>query len=432
LADWKTLYEKWDALSLEMREKLFVSMDKKAREKTEDFKKWLLEDPYREKVYFEKFSNTRRFILQNPSRTLEPKLEKPTEEAAAIFPTSVPVEPRITPLVSEGNLAVLPKVTASESVSEAPQPKREEYVEKAEKPSSVPTIVKISRGKPAIDLKTPKTASLMPEQMPDIISAEPIVTPELEAAVLPTQKTVDTSVTPSKETPTIPSPKPEVPSGNRVVFLLKKPITTISANRETTTDKVVFVLDNKETYLPKSEIISEASFAPTLEIPFSAKPESEETKLSPKTSLESVPQVTFPLTAPQKKTGENLIFIPPETTQKAPFTETTAPYTPTLTEAKAASPQAVESAQIAQPQSVMPKQLFSLQLDTKTDISQLLNRLNREKDLLVAINSQECWRCKSTEKTLVNYIVGVDKAEIKLTCNKCGATTTLNHEGGSQ
>jgi mRNA-degrading endonuclease RelE of RelBE toxin-antitoxin system len=66
LADWKRLYEKWGLLSGEMQEKIVVSMDSKAREKTEEFKKWLLEDVYREKVYFEKVPSDRRFILASP------------------------------------------------------------------------------------------------------------------------------------------------------------------------------------------------------------------------------------------------------------------------------------------------------------------------------------------------------------------------------
>jgi mRNA-degrading endonuclease RelE of RelBE toxin-antitoxin system len=66
LADWKTLYEKWVLLSEELQEKLIAAMDTKAKEKPVEFKKWLLEDAYREKIYFEKLPSDRRFILASP------------------------------------------------------------------------------------------------------------------------------------------------------------------------------------------------------------------------------------------------------------------------------------------------------------------------------------------------------------------------------
>lgn len=341
MADWKALYEKWDALSEEMREKLFVSMDKKAREKTEDFKKWLLEDSYREKIYFEKLSSTQRFIQQNQ---LQERIFKPST----------------TPLVSEGTVAVLPKAAKIESVFKATQTNIEKSSEKfIDNFSAVATTVKISRGTSEVSPEALRAASLMPETVLEKHGA--VVTPEFKPPTVSPEKAPGATITTDQETDETATSKPKATSGNRVVFLLKKPITTISSNHETTANKIVFVLDNKETYLPKSE---------------------------------------------------NLMRTPPET----------------LIETKPTSPTIAEKVEITQPQSVMQKQLFRLQLDPQTDISQLLNRLNREKDLLTAINSQECWKCKSTEKTLVNYSVGVDKAEIKLTCKKCGATTTFNHE----
>jgi hypothetical protein len=462
MVDWKTLYEKWGAVSGEMQEKIYVLMDKKAREKTEEFKKWLSEDSYREKIYAEKFSNTRRFISPNPPQALSSESEiGPTEKTTTKFPLSVLAEvvtrkdnlmtvseASRNPVFSEGTVAVLPKVTALESVFKTTQPNPKKNVEETGETSfPLPIITKISHCTSKINPETPKTASLIPESLLEKHDVA-TVDPKFKAPTLSLEKPADTNITDKNEFPIAPSLKSEVNSGNRVVFLLKKPLTISAPNNKTVTNKIIFVIDNKETYAPKPENLTENLQTPAKETSFTALPTFNKTQLSPEITPQIFSEKTSPPLTKQEETIENptqLSFEEPQPTSlKAEITPPTLETPPiaqtqseTLTqpisvpeEMNLITPKTTELFEKTQTQfqAIKQKQMFRLQLDTQTDIPQLLNRLNREKDLLIFINSQECWKCKSTEKTLVNYTVGSDKAEIKLTCKNCGATTTFNHE----
>lgn len=134
MADWKTLYEKWDLLSGGMQEKIVVLMDAKAKEKPEEFKKWLLEDAYREKIYLEKQPSDKQIILASPreiaaavsgaatasevSRVVE--VSKTTEvsrvievsKSAGISPIEVAVAP-----ASVEEAGILPNLTVDSGVT---------------------------------------------------------------------------------------------------------------------------------------------------------------------------------------------------------------------------------------------------------------------------------------------------------------------------
>jgi hypothetical protein len=76
--DWKALYEGWRYLSEEMRNKIIDTLDKQAREKTNELKALMLKEPYLEKLYFEKMPTNRRFITEMPSGAAIPTPTVPT------------------------------------------------------------------------------------------------------------------------------------------------------------------------------------------------------------------------------------------------------------------------------------------------------------------------------------------------------------------
>ncbi len=251
--------------------------------------------------------------------------------------------------------------------------------------------------------------------------------------------------TPEKLKPV--SPPPKMTNGNRLVFLLKPSTTNSGASTATASGKLVFVFDVPEANLPTPEAPIENKTTPSTPTPEELSPapvpESSQTEPASEEAKTIIPK--------QEEPAENL----PMTTTEIPKTslptvEPTSETPPVLTETqKPPEPPKVPSAEATasietpmpenlpppaetpetQPPSPKPAPPLNLQLGTEVEMATLLEMLNKEKDLLVALKNQECWNCKSTEKTVINYSAGIgNKGEVKLACKKCGAILTFNYK----
>jgi len=95
MADWKTIYENWEKLPTETRNKIIDELDKKAREKTKELSALMVKEPYLERLYFEKMPYGKQFIVQKPSG-------RAARVAEALARREVPGEVRVKVKVEEG------------------------------------------------------------------------------------------------------------------------------------------------------------------------------------------------------------------------------------------------------------------------------------------------------------------------------------------
>lgn len=249
------------------------------------------------------------------------------------------------------------------------------------------------------------------ESPPPVVSQSPVID----------QTPPEKPLVPTPEAPTPVQPKPELVNGNRLVFLLKAEQPGLAAK------KLVFVFDLPDAHLSLVEKPLESSFPPLSQEPLDALPEPEEKPEKPSVVPPEVSKaVTTPAVEPVSELPKPLLETPkpPEPPKAQPETST-----PQITPQAAESPPKLTEAPEEQSQPSKAKLPMNLQLDSEVEMSLLLELLNKEKDILTAIQSQECWNCKSTEKAVVNYNSGIgNKGEVKLVCKKCGAILTFNYK----
>lgn len=258
------------------------------------------------------------------------------------------------------------------------------------------------------------------EQPPKVTPKE-ILTPVVSQPPVVDQVPAEKPTAPIPETQKPVQPKPEMVNGNRLVFVLKAEQPDVAAK------KLVFVFDLPDAHLPLIEKPLESSSPPLSQEPLDALPEPEEKPEKPSVAPpEASKAVTTPAVEPVSELPEPLLETPkpPELPKAQPETST-QPITPQATEP---TPKVTEVPE-APSQPSKAKLPMTLQLDSEVEMSLLLELLNKEKNILTAIQSQECWNCKSTEKAVINYNSGIgNKGEVKLACKKCGAILTFNYK----
>jgi hypothetical protein len=381
--------------------------------------------------------------------TTKPILSLPTPQASAIAlptPEELPEKNLETPSTAVSMLIETEKVS-SRPVSEEPAntlqipaPTVNEYDKRVHQ--SKLKITLLPEEKPAENSlvtspETPKT---------ELPSPEPSLPESSKTAETTPEKPIDTTTTPAETLKPV-STQPETTNGNRLVFLVNTPKTDSAVSTTKTIGKLVFVFDVPETPLSTPEPPIENKITPSEPTPEELSPESVPEPSPTETSSEE-PETTMPQ---QEEPAESLPMPTPEVPEKSsPAIEPTSEQTSAFSETqKSPKPPEVPSAEATEPivaptaepllpppevpktqlPSSKPTPPLTLQLGTEVEMATLLEMLNKEKDLLMALKSQECWNCKSTEKTVINYSAGIgNKGEVKLACKKCGAILTFNYK----